>query len=219
MSSLIEKHTNEVSFALSAAIHIALFLIVLFLLHQVRIPAKQAYGELSITISAPPSLGQTPKSTPVTPPLQTPEAASPFPQNLVSAPIKPEAHPAPVNTPAKTSPPPQIGDGSQGASGTASPGTPMGVNSDAELIQAPTPVYPKTALNNDWTGTIIVEVTIDEDGKLKNIHILQSTGHENLDQSFLRTLKNTYQFKPKLVLGKPAESSLKLSYSFKLNDL
>eukprot|EP01047_Picozoa_sp_COSAG01_P011775 COSAG01_NODE_519_length_16012_cov_4.344058_3_plen_159_part_00 len=79
-----------------------------------------------------------------------------------------------------------------------------------------TPTYPKKALNLDWSGKIIVKANINTKGRVSHVNIIKSTGHQLLDQSFIRTLYEQYRFKPKRVLGKNISSFLKLSYDFEL---
>ena len=78
------------------------------------------------------------------------------------------------------------------------------------------PVYPKTALNNEWEGLVKLRVVIDKMGKLKKVSILKSSGHSILDESFMRTVRQYYKFKPKRVQGKNVEATKVVQYSFKL---
>ena len=80
-----------------------------------------------------------------------------------------------------------------------------------------TPVYPKEALNNNWAGTVTLEVHIDKEGKPTYVDIVKSSGHASLDAAFVRTIQNFYTFKPKQVFGKKVSGKLRLSYSFKLD--
>tara|TARA_A100001011_G_scaffold391488_1_gene477077 strand:+ start:625 stop:1083 length:459 start_codon:yes stop_codon:yes gene_type:complete len=77
-----------------------------------------------------------------------------------------------------------------------------------------TPVMPKAALNYGWTGTIKVVLTIDKDGRILNHKIIRSTGHDVLDQSFIRTVQKNWKFKPKRVFGKNKIGQVQLSYTF-----
>ena len=79
------------------------------------------------------------------------------------------------------------------------------------------PVYPKTALNNDWEGTVRVKVTISESGTVLSTVISRSSGHRILDHAFMRTVKNYYRFKPKRVLGENKTSTKIVSYTFSLD--
>ena len=78
------------------------------------------------------------------------------------------------------------------------------------------PIYPKSAMNNEWEGTIIVEVVVDSTGKALKVKVLRSSGYSVLDKSFIRTVKQYYTFAPKRVAGKDVKGRIKLSYSFSL---
>lgn len=84
----------------------------------------------------------------------------------------------------------------------------------AEVASFSEPVTPKIAINNEWEGTIIVNATIDTEGKISKYEVVQSTGHIELDDAFIRTLQSSYTFKPKRVLGKNVVSSIKIKHTF-----
>ncbi|NQY73471.1 MAG: energy transducer TonB [Candidatus Margulisbacteria bacterium] len=78
-----------------------------------------------------------------------------------------------------------------------------------------TPTYPKTALNHEWSGTVVAEVTVNSDGIVTSIAILKSTGHTVLDEAFKRSL-NRYTFLPKREMGKNKVGKTRVRYTFKL---
>ena len=78
------------------------------------------------------------------------------------------------------------------------------------------PIPPKIAINNEWNGTIILEVEVDNLGKMLNYKIIQSTGYKELDESFIKTVQSGYTFKPKRVMGKDQTGTVTLSYTFDL---
>ncbi len=84
-------------------------------------------------------------------------------------------------------------------------------------INAVAPIYPKEALNNNWTGTVTLLITIDKQGKPVWTEIVKSSGHVSLDESFVRTIQNFYTFKPKRFLGKDIPGKIRLSYTFELD--
>jgi len=79
-----------------------------------------------------------------------------------------------------------------------------------------TPVYPKTALNNEWQGVVVVKVRVSATGQPAGIKLIQSSGHDILDRSFMMTIKQYYTFKPKRVVGEDIESELILRHEFRL---
>ena len=91
-----------------------------------------------------------------------------------------------------------------------------GDRSTAKIIKTSkqSPIFPKKALNNNWTGTVTVLVTIDKNGSPSKFEIIKSTSYPLLDNAFISTIKEKWKFKPKQKYGKKLSSTLKLSYTF-----
>ena len=85
-----------------------------------------------------------------------------------------------------------------------------------EIISKVTPIYPKSALNEDLSGIVTARFTIDKAGTPISYKIAQSSGHPVLDKTFARTVMLYYKFKPKRVLGKDTQGDVVLSYNFSL---
>ena len=84
------------------------------------------------------------------------------------------------------------------------------------VSQSVQPVYPKMALNYNFQGLIKVKLTISYKGKVVNYKIIKSTGHDILDQTFVRTVMNFYRFKPKRKMGLNKQGTVLVEYEFKL---
>jgi protein TonB len=80
------------------------------------------------------------------------------------------------------------------------------------------PVYPKTALNQQWKGLVKVEVLVDKEGKPKKVTVIKSSGYAVLDQAYIRAIEQQYVFKPKVVNGQPMEDKIVLEYNFDLEN-
>lgn len=78
------------------------------------------------------------------------------------------------------------------------------------------PQYPAVLKKLKKEGTIILKLLIDENGKLLNIDIIQSTDERFL-KSVMDAIKNS-QFSPAIINGKPSKSYAILKTSFKLED-
>ena len=52
------------------------------------------------------------------------------------------------------------------------------------------PLYPIIAKNNKWQGLVKLKVKIDANGNVVNIDIISTSGHEVLDNSAIKTIKN-----------------------------
>lgn len=81
-----------------------------------------------------------------------------------------------------------------------------------------TPVYPKEALNNNWSGTVDLDVDISETGLPIAQRIIKSSGYEVLDESLIRTIKTYYKFKPRRIMGKDTAGTIRVTYTFKLEE-
>lgn len=86
----------------------------------------------------------------------------------------------------------------------------------ASVSKSHTPYYPKTAINNLYEGTTILNVTINEYGDIVVIEVKKSSGHPSLDQAFIDSVTNFYQFKPKRVMGQNKPDTIVLKYTFEL---
>lgn len=76
---------------------------------------------------------------------------------------------------------------------------------DARNIN-PDPEYPVMAIRFAMEGTVIIEYIINENGDIDQCKIVKSSGHEMLDKSALRTVKNEWKFplyKYKEYINKP----------------
>ncbi|MCP4050245.1 MAG: TonB family protein [bacterium] len=82
------------------------------------------------------------------------------------------------------------------------------------LVESIRPVYPKAALNNEWTGEITLELTIDKFGRPIKHKVVKSTGHDILDETFVRTVIAYYKFKPRRVMGKNVIGKIILSHKY-----
>ena len=56
-------------------------------------------------------------------------------------------------------------------------------------LHAPLPKYPMAARLKHWEGTGLVEVTLGPDGRADSVTILQSTGHQLLDEDVKAALQ------------------------------
>jgi protein TonB len=58
----------------------------------------------------------------------------------------------------------------------------------------PPPSYPPIAARNHYQGTVTIEFTIDDSGKLTSVKIQKSSGYPTLDEEALNTVKNRWRF-------------------------
>ena len=75
--------------------------------------------------------------------------------------------------------------------------------------------YPADALAEGIQGKVIVELVIDQDGKIVNPRVLRGR-HPDLDKEALRVVKSMPAWTPARVKGKPVSVANTLPVSFKL---
>jgi Ca-activated chloride channel family protein len=125
--------------------------------------------------------------------------------------------PAPVATPAPTPAPATPDDNPASRSGgdlsglkevrkEAADGVVIG-----KAISLPKPIYPQAAKNSGARGKVVVEVTIDEKGKVVEARAL--SGHPMLQQAALMAARLA-KFAPSLLTGKAVPVKGTISYTF-----
>ena len=130
---------------------------------------------------APPNTAPTPAATPTV----TPAAAAPAPT------------PAPAAAEERETP---------RQAGAVSGGV---LNSKA--LELPRPDYPPMAKSYGVTGTVVVEVTIDEGGNVAEVRVV--SGHPLLQQAALRAARRA-KFSPATLSGQPVKVKGTINYNF-----
>jgi len=185
---MTERAQRLTAFFVSLLIHAAL----LFIVFPVQV----------ITIVPEKSSVQVPVKFVVKAPVPKPESPPPppIPDKVVekSVPTKPVAKPEPIVPAEPTSLP--------------------GDRKVAVVAKYTVPIYPKSALNQGLTGTVIADFAINEAGKPTRFRVITSSGHQVLDDAFTQTVMSYYTFEPKRVMGKDLAGSIRLSYTFELED-
>ncbi len=78
-------------------------------------------------------------------------------------------------------------------------------------------IYPKEAQNEEWEGVVIVEASIDKNGRPTATRITQSSGHPVLDNSFATSVMKM-TFKPKREKGVDVAGKVTLRHHFQLDE-
>ncbi|MFT5051790.1 MAG: protein TonB [Chlamydiales bacterium] len=92
---------------------------------------------------------------------------------------------------------------------------PVEIAARALADHCPAPIYPRRAHRMGWYGTVVCSLTVGADGLVRAVLVLQSSGHDLLDETVLRTL-NTWRFAPATRDGMPTESQLIRRFRFDL---
>ena len=59
----------------------------------------------------------------------------------------------------------------------------------------PRPQYPKVARRRGYQGTVLLDVLVDQEGRVADLKVLRSSGHKILDKAAMRSVK-TWLFEP-----------------------
>lgn len=65
-----------------------------------------------------------------------------------------------------------------------------------EYASAPPPAYPRQALREGITGTVLLEVLVDVDGSPLQVSIHRSSGHRELDRAAQQQVLRHWRFRP-----------------------
>ena len=76
--------------------------------------------------------------------------------------------------------------------------------------------YPSTARLNGWEGKVVLKVSIRQDGQLKDVEVVKSSGHESLDQAAMEAVRRACPLHIKHELTAPMVV-LHLPVSYSLN--
>lgn len=79
----------------------------------------------------------------------------------------------------------------------------------------PYPPYPMTARRAGYQGRVVVKLDVAADGRATNAEVLESSGHDMLDESAVGTLKG-WKLEPALSGGKPVPGSVNVPVRFSL---
>jgi Ca-activated chloride channel homolog len=153
----------------------------------------------TIAASSPATVMSEPATTPSASPQPSPAAA---PKALADATPQPRPSPGDAHpTPAASAPKEET-----------RPRTPVsGGVLNSKAINLPRPIYPSAAKSAGAQGKVVVEVTIDEDGKVVEAHAV--SGHPLLQQAAVQAARFA-KFSPTTLSGQPIKVTGTISYTF-----
>ncbi|GAB6195736.1 energy transducer TonB [Lysobacter xanthus] len=99
---------------------------------------------------------------------------------------------------------------------TTDPGPPM-AGAHLEYARNPAPAYPREALAGNDEGTVLLEVTVDVDGKPIEVRVARSSGHRALDLAARRQVLSSWLFRPAMRDGRAVQAIGLVPVEFKLN--
>ena len=98
---------------------------------------------------------------------------------------------------------------------TAPSSGPKVVSASPAYARNPRPKYPRVARRRGYEGEVLLKVLVDHEGRVDDALVLKSSGHNELDHSALKAVKN-WVFKPGTVDGKPMEMWVQVPIQFEL---
>ena len=86
-----------------------------------------------------------------------------------------------------------------------------------EYASAPPPAYPPDALRAGATGTVILEVLVDVDGKPLQVTIVESSGNRSLDRAAKLQVERRWRFRPATQNGQAVQALGRIPVTFNLS--
>ena len=78
--------------------------------------------------------------------------------------------------------------------------------------------YPQQAMDNNTQGTVNVQFTVDENGRISNAHVLGEGLSDGLDQEAVRVVNSLPKWQAGTVRGKTVKSKVTLPITFRIEE-
>jgi protein TonB len=82
----------------------------------------------------------------------------------------------------------------------------------------PPPEYPPTSKRLGETGTVVLLLTVDENGKVVEAEVKKSSGFDRLDEAAKEQAMRDWRLLPGTVGGKPTKMTYPFAVTFKITD-
>jgi protein TonB len=208
LSYSIRKKDVQKVFAFVLCFHLIVFIIGLFGLPDFKFNKRP---DITIEIGAAPPASSGPvnqaKPTPAPVQKETPKEKTPPPTKDKDAP----AIPVPAQTPQSSTQSPVPSSGGVASAPTAD------ADYKAAYLQNPKPPYPPLAFRLKLEGKVTLMAEVGSDGRAGQVKILESSGHELLDQSALSTVKQ-WKFTPARKDGVIITQAVRIPITFSLKN-
>lgn len=169
-------------------------------------------------------------------PRERPTPAPPVPVTVPVRPVQaavrntPPARPIPLTTPpaqvtpmeGDTQAQPSAGDAMSNTLGEGDGSEDLGhgevlTGAVLQYASAPAPGYPREALRDGLTGTVVLEVLVGVDGRPLQAEVVSSSGHRVLDHAARRQVLARWIFKPAVHSGVPVQAIGRVPVEFRLD--
>jgi len=91
------------------------------------------------------------------------------------------------------------------------------INASRRSSLSPALEYPALAVRRGYEGTVLIHLEIDRQGKVTEVHLLQSSGYDVLDQAVLKSARN-WLYKPARKGNENVADSAQARIRFRLNE-
>jgi protein TonB len=98
----------------------------------------------------------------------------------------------------------------------ADPGPPL-AGAHLAYESNPAPPYPPQSLRNQESGTVLLEVLVDVDGRPLEVKVSRSSGHRALDAAARQQVLAKWRFKPAMQQGRAVQAIGLVPVDFSLN--
>lgn len=114
--------------------------------------------------------------------------------------------------------PPAVAAEAPGPAGTGTeagaPDLGMGaVDTQPVPVRHPQPTYPRRALRQGLSGEVVVRALVGTDGRPRQIEILRSSAHRELDDAALQAVRR-WRFDPAMRDGQPVAQTVHVPFAF-----
>jgi len=119
---------------------------------------------------------------------------------------------------------PQLANAALAAAGSAATGSGRGDGGGPQGVPEGQPVpsshnkhptYPEIAQRKGWTGTTILELELDQSGRVVETRLIQTSGHAVLDRAAIDAAK-TWWFTPATLDDRPVPATVRVPFPFTL---
>lgn len=150
----------------------------------------------------------------VKPPIAVPVTQEQPRKTAPVARTSPQTQPQTVNREAMLSdepgepldPPVEAAEPGETGAQTIAPPAEASAGARLQYLDAPAPPYPRDAMREGLTGTVMLEVLVDIDGRPLSVRVARSSGHRVLDQAARRQVLGRWRFQPALQDGQPVQA-------------
>lgn len=199
---------------IAIAVHVVVLMLLLAPMQRPEAPVEEEqtifFEDIKKEIKNPPPLPDEPKLVKVHQSQATPQ---PQPQRAAPVQVPPViSEDARIGDP----PAPDTFDEVETAGPIASLSEPK-PGAHLEYQSAPPPAYPPDALRAGATGTVILEVLVDVDGKPLKVSVVESSGNRSLDRAAKLQVERRWRFRPAMQDGQAVQALGRIPVTFNLS--